>query len=849
METMELSSTHHQYTGLDHSTGYVIVMAAVNSAGMGPWVNRSVYTLVPPNPTTEPTNATSDTPAPTEDRTILTALGAAIGVIGGLLVALLLCAVCCIVTYVIIKIITSRNGRKKLAEDEDVDNMIYIQLEEQERCIDEPYVVMSSSSIIVGEIPYFLEFPTDTKASEGETVYFKVHIAGTPIPTWYWYHQGEPLTAQGNIQIFSDGTLIIDNIQQENEGVYTFIARNTAGDLKQDVQLEITTEDEEKLQDLQSQHARSLIIEHKPVPLDTLEKYVEMQHSNDNEPFNFLYTSLSPGGDGKTAKANENRERNRYKNIVPYDHNAVELDPIPVWDVFQHSYINASYIDGFDTKKKFIATQGPLPHTITDFWRMIWKEKSPIIVMLTNKIEGSRVKCEEYWPPSMSTEQDYGAFIVKLIAEEVFANFVIRRCLIHLSDGTQSFHEVEQFHYTAWPDHGVPDHGSPLLLFRQRVMQSYAKHGGPIVVHCSAGAGRTGTFIALDIGLEQVNSELQVDFVAIVNKLREQRMKMIQTSAQFMFLYDALLEYMLCDNTLISVAKLSEVMASLHKIGLNKKTGYEVQFQLIQKITPKSSGYKCDIGKVNREKNRPNALLPVDMRRVVLRGHSTDYINATYMDGYQLKKEFIITQSPMQSTVADFWKMIVQHRSLTIIMLCGLEENSKDICHQYWPSDVDTNIIFDNFSIKLMNELNESESIIRRTLGVKDSKSGVCQTVIQYQVMNWLPDGQCSNHCTIGNLYTLVSDNQRRGDTSYKPIIVHCSDTITRSAMYCAIHNAIEQAKLEQGVDIFQVVKAVRMQRPASINSLVHYKTIYEVVSFYLSSFTMYSQFRRDDTL
>ena len=136
-----------------------------------------------------------------------------------------------------------------------------------------------------------MEFPKNTKASEGESIHFLVQIAGTPEPTWFWQHQGEPISSQGNIQIFSDGTLVIDKIKPENGGLYTFIARNVGGDLRQEVKLVVLVDDEDnRLESFKTQHARSLIIEHKPVPIDTLERYVEMHHTSDNEAFSFLYT-------------------------------------------------------------------------------------------------------------------------------------------------------------------------------------------------------------------------------------------------------------------------------------------------------------------------------------------------------------------------------------------------------------------------------------------------------------------------------------------------------------------------------------------------------------------------------
>ena len=146
-------------------------------------------------------------------------------------------------------------------------------------------------SFLTGQLPYLLEFPTDTKATTGESVYFFVRVSGHPEPVWSWEYQGEPVTPVGSIQVFSDGTLILGNVKPENSGRYTFIARNTAGTINRIVNLEVIDEDQEDAEEnLRVEMARSLIIEHKPIPINALEKYVEMHHVSDNEPFAFLFT-------------------------------------------------------------------------------------------------------------------------------------------------------------------------------------------------------------------------------------------------------------------------------------------------------------------------------------------------------------------------------------------------------------------------------------------------------------------------------------------------------------------------------------------------------------------------------
>lgn len=224
-----------------------------------------------------------------------------------------------------------------------------------------------------GEVPYVIEFPTDTKAVEGETIHFLVRIGGYPEPSYSWQHLGEPLACRSNLQIFSDGTLVIENIRLEDVGQYTFNAQNIGGTLNRVVNLNVVSVDEDESENLQLS-TRSLAIEHKPIPVNALEKYVEMQHSYENRSFIILYTvcnvefsmCLSVYFNSLYLKiiitccvelvlATLQRIVIRILYHVSYqyltcftpldDSNTVELDPLGEWKELEGTYINASYID------------------------------------------------------------------------------------------------------------------------------------------------------------------------------------------------------------------------------------------------------------------------------------------------------------------------------------------------------------------------------------------------------------------------------------------------------------------------------------------------------------------------
>uniref|UniRef100_A0A3B4Z0Q5 protein-tyrosine-phosphatase n=1 Tax=Stegastes partitus TaxID=144197 RepID=A0A3B4Z0Q5_9TELE len=224
----------------------------------------------------------------------------------------------------------------------------------------------------------------------------------------------------------------------------------------------------------------------------------------------------------------ENRGKNRYNNILPYDSTRVKLsyvDDDPCSD-----YINASYIPGNSFRREYIATQGPLPGTKDDFWKMVWEQNVHNVVMVTQCVEKGRVKCDHYWP----FDQDplyYGDLIVQMLSESVLPEWTIREFNICSEEQLSFSRLVRQFHYTVWPDHGVPETTQSLIQF-VRTVRDYVNRSpgsGPTVVHCSAGVGRTGTFIVLDRVLQQLDSKDVLDIYGAVFDLRLHRSHMVQT--------------------------------------------------------------------------------------------------------------------------------------------------------------------------------------------------------------------------------------------------------------------------------------------------------------------------------
>ncbi|KAL4659361.1 receptor-type tyrosine-protein phosphatase O [Arapaima gigas] len=273
-----------------------------------------------------------------------------------------------------------------------------------------------------------------------------------------------------------------------------------------------------------------------PVQLDDFDAYVKDMSKDSAYKFSLQFEELKSVGLDLSHDAADlpvNRPKNRYTNILPYDFSRVKL--VSMHNNEGSDYINANYIPGYRSPREYIATQGPLPETRNDFWTMVLQQKSRIVVMLTQCSERRRVKCDHYWP---FTEEPvtYGEVTVEMLSEKEGPEWTVRNFRLGYADETQ---DVLHFNYTSWPDHGVPTVNAieSILQFVYMVRQQAVKSRGPIIVHCSAGVGRTGTFIALDRLMQHIREHDFVDVLGLVGEMRSHRLCMVQTEEQYVFIH------------------------------------------------------------------------------------------------------------------------------------------------------------------------------------------------------------------------------------------------------------------------------------------------------------------------
>ncbi|XP_025098527.1 receptor-type tyrosine-protein phosphatase H-like isoform X2 [Pomacea canaliculata] len=273
--------------------------------------------------------------------------------------------------------------------------------------------------------------------------------------------------------------------------------------------------------------AQYLALLHKDSGLLFQEQFEELQK---NSPRTYSFDA---------ALADENKIKNRYVNIVPYDHTRVKLTVDS--EVGGSDFINASYVPGYSSPREYIATQGPLASTADDFWRMIWEQKSGVIVMLSDLQEKGRRKVDKYWPDEANSPERFGDITVELTSVTTCRNYTIRH--FKISEDTQEERMVLQFFIPGWEDHGANLSPDDFLGFIQAVRLEARTREGPITVHCSAGVGRTGTFIALDFLMqfaEENNIDEEVDIYNLVLNMRHSRPSMVQSEKQYIFIHDVL---------------------------------------------------------------------------------------------------------------------------------------------------------------------------------------------------------------------------------------------------------------------------------------------------------------------
>ncbi|XP_048579427.1 receptor-type tyrosine-protein phosphatase S isoform X3 [Nematostella vectensis] len=578
----------------------------------------------------------------------------------------------------------------------------------------------------------------------------------------------------------------------------------------------------------------------KPIPIALFPEYVAKMQANGGIRLENEYKKFNNGQQfpWEAARKPANKNKNRYANIVAYDHSRVVLERVNGDE--DSDYINASFIHGYDgTPRSFIASQGPLPPAFEGFWRMVWEQNSQSIVMLTNLVELGKTKCHKYWPDKIET---YGGVTVTLHQSEIFADYEIRTFILSKAKRSGS-RMVRQFHFTVWPDKGVPQYATAVLAFRRKVRALNPRDAGPVIVHCSAGVERTGTYIVIDAMLEQAKKSRTVDIRNYLIALRKDRPHMVQTKEQYSFIHSAVLEALTCGNTEIQSETYNQAMQKLASV--NRKfqmTGYALEFQRLNSVTSREiPAEEKSVGEEpqNLHKNRFSDIIALNSCRVMLHNEhadeESDYINAVFLHAHRGRNAFIATQHPLLETVEDFWRMVTDYDIGTIVMLNNLHELDQEY-PQYWPDHGATK--YGHIGVSVLSKQEKGDVICTKLKVTRKKKT---QEVCHLHHVSWpdkcIPEVACS---VLDLLDEAQTSQQQCGNA---PVLVQCSNGVGRSGTFCAISSVLERLKTEQVIDVFQVIKRIRVNLPGAVESPTQYVFCYQIIQKYLDSFSDYANY------
>ncbi|XP_053854303.1 receptor-type tyrosine-protein phosphatase V-like [Vidua macroura] len=581
---------------------------------------------------------------------------------------------------------------------------------------------------------------------------------------------------------------------------------------------------------------------HRPVPLQNFKQYYEMKTASANHAFFQEFEELKEVGKEQSkveAELPANVSKNRYAHVLPYDHSRVKLSQL---GEDPHSdYINANFMPGYTSQQEFIATQGPLKKTIEDFWRLVWEQNVCNIIMLTVCMENGRVLCDHYWP-SESAPVSYGQVRVHLLMQSSSEEWTVREFKLW-HEGLRAERFVSHLHYTAWPDHGIPESTTSIMTFRELVQEHIqsTKDAGPTLVHCSAGVGRTGTFIALDRLLQQMKHEKVVDIFGVVYSLRMNRYLMIQTLSQYIFLHSCILDKILeeplldlsgtersCPIPLKSFAQHYAQKAAKSHMGFLRE--YEALLEVVKEEASSASPSS------GSQQTRPSSsILPYDRSRVKFslleQGPLSGLLQVWRVPGCSSSRDYLAVQGPDKLTLEDFWTLVWEQDVHTILTLLPWQEKGEVPGEVCWPLEGDS------LCTKTLTIQCDPEKLVSgwrcTQLKLKHEKKAKERQVQRFLYSLWSSKKQPDVQSLVELLGAVRRGTPHRRRAA--PVLLHCSGDMSQMGTLISLDCLLYQMKAERTVDIYgvtlQLARSCCLMTPTLDQYVLLYTCIQDIIA------------------
>ncbi|XP_052793366.1 uncharacterized protein LOC128227154 isoform X2 [Mya arenaria] len=574
------------------------------------------------------------------------------------------------------------------------------------------------------------------------------------------------------------------------------------------------------------------------IQLHNLWDYIRDNKKNECQHFNDEFAKLPTGPvhQHNVAEREEYKGKNRYREMYAYDHSRVPLQKEKDGDC---DYINASYINGYGKVRKFIASQGPTKNMIDDFWRMVWQENAEKIVMLTNLVEMATVKCLQYWP-EMDQTCSFGGIDISVTGVEEFRDYEIRTIIAKKAQSDSR--RIHQYHFKAWPDKDVPDNGWCLVEFLNAVEAQSTN--APFIVHCSAGIGRTGTFIALDNLVDQARTEKCVRPLQMVEALRRQRVNMVQTKDQYVYLHEALAEALLMGTDHVWNRQFEEVHPFMMATEPGEKqTRMVKQFQLIEQSLTNEAQQMQDGPEYG---NMETIISEIDAYRPKLKKRGSNFtqqLDAILLPGFCGNNTFLMCKSPREEQLEEFWSLVEEQHVITVIMLTSSSSRAHQTC-VYMGGNGDGKV--GRYSVNFIQEW-KNKTFNERSFSFRDDNNegeDNLTTVKQFQFTAWTENESLP---PVQNMLDCLDDVRKWQPhlAENRAVLIHCETGHERSGLIAVLLNELHRMENTRGqINIVETVKTMKQRNRDIIPNTVQYKFIYDSLLEHVKNSTVYENIK-----